>query len=322
MLVSHRQYKVFVVVSVILPGFGVLAAAVLASRGLLQRSDIYALGIMYVVGGIGITTGYHRLLTHRAFKTGRLVKVALTTAGAMAAQGPPLTWAAHHRRHHLSADRPGDPHSPHLSAGSSFRGLLHAHLGWLLAKDLNSDPLKYCPDLVRDRDLRRISKNFLPIVLLGIVLPGFIDLAFSGTLAGFLGGLLWGGLVRIFLGNHVTFAVNSLGHYVGRREFDVEDESRNATWLAILSLGEGWHNNHHAFPRSYRFGLRWYQLDIGAAPILGLERIGLAQELVRIDPARISRKKASRTASRSTPPGGEHTNTPVRTDTESQSVSS
>jgi stearoyl-CoA desaturase (delta-9 desaturase) len=212
----------------------------------------------------------------------------------MAGQGPPIIWTAHHRRHHRVADKPGDPHSPYQDHEpgilGALKGLWHAHMGWLFDKSLSSDPIRYCPDLVRDRDMRIISRYFLPIVAAGVVLPGLLGLAISGTLRGFLAGMLWGGLVRFFVSNHITYAVNSIGHYFGRRRFATPDESRNVGWLSLLSFGESWHNNHHAFPRSASHGMRWWEVDISAMVILLLEKTRLASDVIRIDRDRQERR--------------------------------
>jgi stearoyl-CoA desaturase (delta-9 desaturase) len=252
---------------------------------------------MYVVSVMGISIGYHRLLAHRAFTTVRPLRVFFVAAGAMAGQGPPLIWTAHHRRHHRVADKPGDPHSPYHDdepgVRGALKGLWHAHLGWLFDRDLTSNPIRYCPDIARDPDVRFISAHFVEFVLLGMLIPGLLGLALTQTVTGFLTGVLWGGLVRFFLLNHVTYAVNSVGHYFGKRRFATPDESRNVAWLAIPSFGEGWHNNHHAFPRSYRHGMRWYEVDISAMVIGTLERLGLARNVVRIEREAMDRRAQS-----------------------------
>jgi stearoyl-CoA desaturase (Delta-9 desaturase) len=286
-----REHYGFILVSSIVPFLGVIAALVLVWNKAVGPPDLVAFTIMYAVGGLGVSTGYHRLLAHRSFKTYRPLKICFAAAGAMAGQGPPLTWTAHHRRHHRVADKPGDPHSPYLGHAPGWRGVLkglwHAHLGWLFDRDLTSDPIRYCPDLARDKDIRFISKYFLVFVLAGIAVPGLIGYALTQTWQGFATGALWGGLVRFFVGNHATYAVNSVGHYFGRRRFDTPDESRNVAWLSILSFGESWHNNHHAFPRSAAHGMRWWEFDISALVIRALERVGLAWDVIRIDPERI-----------------------------------
>ncbi|MET8091547.1 acyl-CoA desaturase [Micromonospora sp. NPDC005220] len=289
---NGREHRWFILVASVIPLLGVGVAMALLWNRVFGWSDVVALVVLYTICGLGVSMGYHRLLAHRAFETPRPVRYALAVAGAMAGQGPPIIWVAHHRRHHRVSDRPGDPHSPHLDFDPGFRGLLaglwHAHLGWLFDSRLESDPIRYCPDLVRERPMRWISGHFLAIVLAGLLLPGLIGLAVAGTLTAFLTGVLWGGLVRLFLVNQFTYAVNSVGHYFGRRTFPTADESRNVAWLALPSLGEAWHNNHHAFPRSARHGLRWWQIDLTAMTIWTLERVGLASKVVRIDPAKMT----------------------------------
>lgn len=282
-----NDHHTFIVLSSVVPLLGVLVAIVLLWNEAVGWSDMIAMGIMGVVTGLGVSVGYHRLLAHRAFKTSRPLKLFFVIGGAMAGQGPPLIWTAHHRRHHRVADKPGDPHSPYAHDEPGLKGVIkglwHAHLGWLFDRDLTSDPIRYCPDLARDKDIRFISKYFSWFVLAGIVIPGLIGFALTGTAVGFLTGALWGGLVRFFIGNHVTYAVNSIGHFWGPRRFATADESRNVYWLAIPSFGEAWHNNHHAFPRSYRHGMRWYEIDISAITIRTLEAVGLVWDVVRID---------------------------------------
>lgn len=282
-----REHRSFILISAIVPLLGVVVAVVLLWNRAVGPSDLVAFGIMYMIAALGVSMGYHRLLAHRAFKTSRPIRWFLTASGAIAGQGPPLIWTAHHRRHHRVADKPGDPHSPYADEEPGLKGVLkglwHAHLGWLFDTELSSDPVRYCPDLARDKDVRFISKYFLAFVFAGMVIPGLIGLALTGTAFGFATGVLWGGLVRFFVANHMTYAVNSVGHYFGSRRFETADESRNVNWLAIPSLGEAWHNNHHAFPRSYRHGLRWYEIDISAAVIMTFEKLGLAWDVIRID---------------------------------------
>jgi stearoyl-CoA desaturase (delta-9 desaturase) len=289
-----REHYGFIIVSSIVPLLGVAAAAALLWNRIFSVADLVAFTTMYVIAGLGVSTGYHRLLAHRSFETYRPVKVFLTSAGAIAGQGPPLIWTAHHRRHHRVADKPGDPHSPYLGHGPGLRGVLqglwHSHLGWLFDKQLSSDPIRYCPDLARDKDIRFISHHFTMFVAAGFVLPGLIGLAIGHTWQAFATGALWGGLVRFFVSNHVTYAVNSIGHYFGHRSFDTPDESRNVAWLSILSFGESWHNNHHAFPKAASHGFRWWELDISAIVIRLLAACGLAWDVVRIPADRIAQR--------------------------------
>jgi stearoyl-CoA desaturase (delta-9 desaturase) len=302
---NGREHRFFILTTSVVPLLGVAAAVVLLWDQAVGPADIVVFVIMATITGLGVTIGYHRLLTHRAFQTFRPLRLFFVVAGAMAAQGPPIIWAAHHRRHHRVADKPGDPHSPYANDEpgvlGALKGLWHSHLGWLFNTELTSDPMRYTPDLVRDRDLRFISGNFFWFVLAGLVLPGFIGLALTGTAVGFAGGVLWGGLVRLFIGNHTTYAINSLGHYFGSRRFPTADESRNISWLALVSWGEAWHNNHHAFPRSASHGMRWYEVDISAIIIFALEKLGLVWNVVRIDREILDRRAAGPRAGRNAP---------------------
>ncbi len=289
-----HEHRTFILVASLAPLFGVLAAiALLWDRGV-TASDMVCLVMMYTIGALGISVGFHRLLAHRAFKCSRPVYLALAAAGTLAGQGPPIIWTAHHRRHHRVADKEGDPHSPYLNDEPGrialIKGLWHAHLGWLFDTNLTSDPMRYCPDLARDRGLRWISRHFIAIVVLGVLAPGVLGFALAGTWQGALTGVLWGGLVRLFLLNHITYAVNSIGHVYGRRRFSTSDESRNVGWLAIPSFGEAWHNNHHAFPRAASHGMRWYEVDLSALFIRGLAAVGLASDVVHIDGPRQAAK--------------------------------
>jgi stearoyl-CoA desaturase (Delta-9 desaturase) len=269
----------------------------LAWGGTLYWHDLVVLAITYTLSGLGVTVGYHRLLTHRSFKTTRTVRVVLAVLGSMAVEGPVVEWVATHRKHHRFSDRRGDPHSPHVGHAPGWRGALrglgHAHVGWMFRGKDMANPRRYAKDVLADRNLRFISRTFPLWVALGLALPFGLGIALTGSLAGGLTGLLWGGPVRVFLVHHVTFSINSLCHVFGRRPFATGDQSRNLAWLAPLALGEAWHNNHHAFPTSARHGLGRWQLDPSAWLITGLERCHLAWDIVRISP---ERQQAKRTA--------------------------
>jgi stearoyl-CoA desaturase (delta-9 desaturase) len=287
-------HKVFNLGIAIIPFIGVIVAIVLLWNDLVTLHDIVIMGVMYFVASLGITMGYHRLLTHRAFETYPAIRYGLAVAGSMAGQGPPIIWVADHRKHHAFADEEGDPHSPHLEPGEGIRGALrglwHAHMGWLYRLFPASEPMRYARDVVRDRGMRRISALFLPLVGLGLLIPFALGLLITGTLRGALIALVWGGLVRLFIGYHVVFSINSVCHFFGRRRFAVDDRSGNVAWLAIPSLGESWHHNHHAFPTSARHGLRWWEIDITGLAIRALERVGLAWQVVRVSPEAQARK--------------------------------
>jgi stearoyl-CoA desaturase (delta-9 desaturase) len=274
----------------IIPFLAVIAAGILSWNSLLHWSDLAIFAVMYVVVGVGVTVGFHRLLTHRAFATYKPVAYALAIAGSMAVQGPVIGWVADHRKHHAHTDEEGDPHSPHVGHGTgvlgSIRGLWWAHLGWILDRHGQADPRRYARDLREDAGMRRISAAFPFIVAAGLMLPFVAGFVIAGTLAGAATALLWGGFVRVFILHHVTWSVNSVCHFFGRRRFDTDDESTNVTWVALLSFGEGWHHNHHAFPRSAKHGLRWYEPDVSGWIIRALERVGLAWNVVTITPER------------------------------------
>jgi stearoyl-CoA desaturase (delta-9 desaturase) len=284
-------------IGVVAPFLGVLVAVVLLWNRAVDAADLAILGTMYLLTGIGVTVGFHRLLTHRAFQTYPWLERLFAVFGSMSVQGSVLDWVADHRKHHAHADKEGDPHSPHIGHGSGLRGLWHAHTGWLLETQGQADWKQYATELYEDRQMRRIGRRFPLLVLLSLLVPtvaGFIVHGF--TLSGALRGYIWGGLVRIFLVHHVTWSVNSICHFFGRRRFDIEDKSTNVAWLSVLSLGESWHHNHHAFPRSAFHGLRWWEVDPSGLLIAALERLGLAWNVIRITPERQLRKAGVRAA--------------------------
>jgi stearoyl-CoA desaturase (Delta-9 desaturase) len=277
--------------AVLLPFVAFVAAVVLFWGGAVDVIDLGLFLGMYVITALGITVGFHRLLTHRAFQAPPRVERGLAIIGSMAVQGPVIEWVADHRKHHAHTDEEGDPHSPHVGHGAGLKGLLHAHVGWLLENQGQASARKYAPDLKEDPKMRKVSKNFPLWILLGLAIPTVLGALLHGEwVTGALRGLLWGGLVRIFFVHHVTWSVNSVCHFFGRRRFDVEDHSTNVAWLAIPSLGEAWHHNHHAFPRSAEHGLRAWELDPSALVIRAMERVGLAWNVVRISPERQAAK--------------------------------
>jgi stearoyl-CoA desaturase (Delta-9 desaturase) len=260
----------------------------LAWGGVLVWQDLVVLAITYILTGFGVTVGFHRLFTHRSFKTSRTLRTLFAVLGSAAVEGPVIEWVSTHRQHHRFSDAPGDPHSPHVDHGVGFtgamRGLFHAHLGWTFRGVERANPRRYAKDLLADPMMRVVDRTFLLWVLLGLAFPFGLGVALTGSIIGGLTGLLWGGAVRILFVHHVTFSINSLCHFFGRQRFATGDESRNLAWLALPSFGEAWHNNHHAFPTSARHGLGRWQLDPGAWLIGGLERLGLAWDVVRISP--------------------------------------
>ena len=280
--------------AVLLPFAAFAAAIVLLWNSLVGWTDLAILAPMYLVTALGVTVGYHRLFTHRAFDAPRPVRYGLAVLGSMAVQGPILDWVADHRKHHAFTDEDGDPHSPHGHGGGlggALRGLLYAHMGWLLETQGTATKRRYARDLLEDPGIRAISRTFPLLVLLGLLIPFGLGFALTGTLAGALTGLLWGGLVRIFLVHHVTWSINSICHFFGTRRYETDDMSTNVFWLALPSLGESWHHNHHAFPRSARHGLRRWELDPSGLVIGGLEKLGLARNVVRIEESRVRERE-------------------------------
>ena len=269
----------------VLPVLALGVAVWFSWNGLLHLSDLIVFAIVYALTGFGVTVGFHRLLTHRSFKTGPAVRAVLAVLGSAAIEGPVISWVADHRKHHAFADQHGDPHSPHVDHGvgwtGALRGLVHAHVGWLFRHDQRAARSRYAPDLVRDGVVSFVDRTFLVWAIAGLGLAFGLGVAISGTVAGGLTALLWGGGVRMFCLHHVTYSINSICHVFGRRAFATKDESRNVAWLAIPSLGEAWHNNHHAFPTSARHGLGRRQFDPSAAVIRCLEASGLAWDVVR-----------------------------------------
>jgi stearoyl-CoA desaturase (delta-9 desaturase) len=282
--------------AVVVPFLATLAAIALLWNRVVTGADLVLFSVMYLLTATGITIGYHRLLTHRSFRTHKATEYVFAALGSMAVQGPVIAWVADHRKHHAHADEEGDPHSPHVGHGEGvtgvLRGLWHAHTGWLLSEQGRADWKRYAPDLYEDRGMRLINRRFVSLVLLGLAIPAAAGYLVSGTLAGAALGLLWGGMVRIFFVHHVTWSVNSICHFLGTRRFEVDDRSTNVFWLALPSLGESWHHNHHAFPRSAEHGLRRWELDPSALLIRALERVGLAWNVVRIAPERQAAKSA------------------------------
>jgi stearoyl-CoA desaturase (delta-9 desaturase) len=280
------------IVAVVLPFGAFIAALVLLWNSAIGWTDLVVMGVMYFVTAFGITIGYHRLLTHRAFQTHKAVEYLLAAAGSMAVQGPVIDWVADHRKHHAHTDEEGDPHSPHVGHGSGLRGLWHAHVGWLFETNGQADRRKYAPDLMDDRGMKLLNRRFLALIGLSLGLPFVLGLVLTGSIVGGLTGLLWGGLVRIFFVHHITWSINSICHFHGARRFATDDYSTNVWWLSVFSLGEAWHHNHHAFPRSAFHGLRRWELDPSGAVIRGMQRLGLAWNVVAISPERQEQRLA------------------------------
>jgi stearoyl-CoA desaturase (delta-9 desaturase) len=291
-----RASRIGNVLGVILPFVFLLVAIVLLWNRFVGPTALVITAVMYVLGGgLGISVGFHRLFSHRSFDAPPAVRGAFAILGSMAMQGPIIRWVANHRTHHAHPDMEGDPHSPHLSEHGGLRGALaglwHAHVGWIFEPDRPPEE-RYARDLLDDPLISFIDRTFIVWVLGGLLLPFGLGYALTGTLDGALLAMLWGGPVRIFLVHHATFAVNSLCHFAGRRRFATHDESRNLVWLAPITFGEAWHNNHHAFPNSAFHGLRPWELDLGGLVIRGLEQLGLASNVTRISRQRQQTKLA------------------------------
>jgi stearoyl-CoA desaturase (Delta-9 desaturase) len=281
------------VAGVVVPFLGLLAAVVLLWNRAVDLTDLGILAAGYLVCAFGVTVGYHRLLTHRSFQTHRRLEHAWAVLGSFGLQGSVMDWVADHRKHHAHTDQEGDPHSPHVGHGSGLPGLWHAHTGWLFETHGLADWRRYARDLYDDPVMRRIGRAFPWLALASLLIPAFLGFALHGwTAGGALRGLVWGGLVRAFFLHHVTWSINSVCHFFGRRRFAVDDHSTNVAWLALPSLGEAWHHNHHAFPRSAAHGLRAWEVDPSALLIRLMERLGLAWNVVRITPERQAAKIA------------------------------
>ncbi len=266
-------YKAAVLIAVVAP----LLAVIYAIFSLWQRAigwlDLALLIGLYTLSALGVTVGFHRMLTHRSFRPHPAIKFLFLVLGSMSLEGAAVEWAATHTKHHAKSDREGDPHSP-------VEGFFHAHVGWLF-KDRMADPAVYTPHLLQDPIVMFVSRTFFLWVILSLLVPFAI---------GGWWGLLWGGLVRLCLAHHVTWSVNSICHTFGKREFETTDQSRNEWVIGLLAFGEGWHNNHHAFPRSAFHGLHWWQFDLSGYVIWTLERIGLVHDVYRIPPHLLARR--------------------------------
>jgi stearoyl-CoA desaturase (delta-9 desaturase) len=292
-----RGHQILNLTGVMLPFAGVIVAAVLLWGTVVHWSSLAVLALMYVLTILGVTLGFHRLLTHRSFQTYKAVQYVIAAVGSMSVQGPVMSWVADHRKHHAHTDQEGDPHTPH-GHGSGLKGavvgLWYAHMGWLFEKSGQAELTRYARDLYEDKGMRVIHRTFGVWVALGILLPFAIGYAIAGTLGGALEAALWGGPVRIFLLHHVTWSINSVCHFFGTRRFDVDDHSTNVFWLAPLSMGEAWHHNHHTFPRSAFHGLKAWEIDPTGYVIRGMRRVKLAWNVVEITPERQREKLARR----------------------------
>ncbi len=296
-----RAHKLVNLIGVGLPPAALVAAIVLLWHRAVGPLELGVMAALYVLTAFGVTLGYHRMFTHRALDGSRTLRAILAVLGSMAVQGSVITWVADHRKHHAFTDQEGDPHSPHLSGPGfvgAIKGLSHAHVGWLFQTVGQAERERFAPDLMKDRTLRVIDKLFLLWVALGLIVPFALGWLIGGSLGVALATLLWAGLIRILLLHHVTWSINSVCHFFGRRRFQVDDESRNVFWLAPFSMGEAWHHNHHAFPTSAFHGLRFWERvsDPTGLVIALLEKLGLVWNVVRITPERQAAKLAGAAA--------------------------
>ncbi len=288
-----RQQKVHaILLMIIVPTIGSIAAVLVAIYSGISLVEISLLLMMYFFTSLGITLGYHRLFAHRSFQTSTACKVILGILGSMSCQGPLIYWVSSHRRHHNYSDVPGDPHSPFIDRNqplSWWHGLYHSHMGWTYGHELTS-PFVFSKDLVRDFMLVKVNKYYYAWVVLGLFIPTVLGVMFLGSWMGGLKGFLWGGLLRMFLVHHSSWTIGSIAHLYGRSPFKSQDKSKNNIWIALPTLGEGWHNNHHAFPSSAFHGLRWWQIDITGWVIHLLNQVGLVWDVKRPSPSSIEAK--------------------------------
>ena len=290
---SHR---IITLLAVVAPPLGIVVVIATLWGVAVKPVDLVLFGLFYLIPGLGITVGFHRYFTHRSFETSRPVKALLGVLGSMTSQGPVCQWVSDHRRHHAHSDVEGDPHSPHVGNGSGIlgvaRGFWHSHVGWLFSTKGLVVRTKYGRDLLEDTVIRNVDRLYFVWVALGFVVPFAVGYLLDGVRGG-IEATIWGGLVRIAVFQHITWSVNSICHMFGRRDFDVRDESRNNWVLALPSLGEAWHNNHHAFPSSAVHGLGKFQFDLSALVIRGLEKLHIVWDVKVPDVTSQARRRSA-----------------------------
>ena len=287
--------QVAVYIFAIVPAIALVASIPLLWGWGVGWADLASAAFFYTVSCLGVTVGFHRYFTHGSFKTGRALRIALAVAGSLSVQGPILHWVADHRRHHAFSDREGDPHSPWTfgtSPAALLRGFWHAHLGWIFDRDL-TNRRRFAPDLDADPDMRLVHRLFGPLTLATLLLPALVGGLVTWSWWGALTGFFWAGVVRVAVLHHVTWSVTSLGNILGERPFAARDRSANFWPLAILSMGEAWHNLHHADPTSARHGVLPGQLDVSARLIWIFERLGWAHDVRWPSPRRLDRLRAT-----------------------------
>jgi len=282
-------------VFLIVPFLALIAAVPFAWGWGLGWTDIGIAVGFYIVSSLGVTVGYHRYFTHGAFKAKRPLRVALALAGSLASQGSVVAWVADHRRHHAFSDREGDPHSPWLfgtSPAAIAKGFWHAHMGWLFGRD-KTNAERFAPDLLADKDIQLVDKLFVPMTIVTLALPAILGGLITMSWWGAVTALFWAGFVRVGFLHHITWSVNSICHMIGDRPFVSRDRASNFWPLALLSMGESWHNSHHADPTGARHGVMRGQIDISARVIWIFEKLGWATNVRWPKPERLAAKLAS-----------------------------
>ncbi len=293
---AERRYRVVMLATVLGPFAGALVAAALAVRSGVSPLALWLGVALYALTAVGLELGFHRYFSHYAFKAKKPVIFALGVLGSMGMEGPVIFWASNHRRHHKHSDKEGDPHSPHRPGANGVRGLLagmwHAHIGWTFVPQNVREWIDFAPELFRDDLSFFIHRTYFVWVAVGLALPAAICGLVEGTARAAVDGLLWGGLVRMFLIHHATYSINSICHTFGARDYESRDESRNNAWLALLSLGGSWHNNHHAFPTTARNDLAWWQVDVCGWVVRALAVVGLTWDVkMPAEAARAARRR-------------------------------
>lgn len=287
---AHAE-QVLLATIILVPLAAVVAAVPLLWNRWITWRDVVLMVVLYAITGHGVTVGFHRYLTHGAFKAKRALRVALAVAGSMAVEGPVIRWVADHRRHHAFSDSAGDPHSPWINGGGFgplLKGMFHAHIGWLFDTE-QTDQKRFAPDLLRDRSLVIVHKMFGALTATSLILPAVIGGLWGWSWEAGLEAFFWAGLVRIAVLHHVTWSVNSICHTIGKRPFKTRDRSSNVWQMAFIGMGENWHNLHHAEPTSARHGVLRGQVDSSARLIQAFEKLGWATDVRWPDPARLAR---------------------------------